>query len=245
MYLDGYWGDRLSTGTHDPLRVKTLVFDDGCAQVALVAAHIISFYHQWVVCARAKQTAVAPEIIVICATHTHSSPCFVGMFRPAGAVDHGYIEWVEDRMARTVAEAAANALAAHIGFGRADLSCVDGEIPEFARNWHNPDVLDTELLIMQVTDAESRMSMANDLNFGNHPDVLSDRTTEVPADFLCYVYRDARLKQNRCTKSTGARAPLPRWRDAASTTRPPILDTSRSRPTRALFLDFVTGERPC
>jgi len=190
VYLDGYWSDRHSDGVNDPLQVKVLVLDDGYTRVALVIVDLIAYFYQWVERVRSLQSSVAPHNVVICTTHTHSCPCILGMFGPPGAVDHDYIDRVGEVIAATIDQAAAALSPARVGFGTAKLPFVGGEIPAFARNWHNPGVMDTDVLLMRVVDANTGEAMANLVNLGNHPDVLGDQTTKVSADFFAYVYED-------------------------------------------------------
>ena len=184
MLLDGYWSERMSTGVHAPLKVKALVLDDGRTRVALLIADIISYYFQWVEQAKARQTAVAPENVVIAATHTHASPLLLGVF---GEVDPGYVDFVGARMAEAITRAAENLQPARIGFAAGELPEEDGEIPGAAQNWHNPGVIDPAVLVMRV-ETTGGEPMATLVNFGNHPDVLGDETTLVSPDFFWYIY---------------------------------------------------------
>ena len=188
VYLDGYWSDRLSKRVHDPLSIKVLVLDDGRTRVALVVADLIAYFYQWVTTARALQNAVPPENVIICTTHTHSCPCILGIFGPPGAVDLKYIDEVGRRMASAIEEAAGCLRPVRLGFGASQMPLEDGEIPDFARTWHNPGVVDATVLLMQVADREDGTPLANIVNFVNHPDVLGEHSTEVSADFFGYVY---------------------------------------------------------
>jgi len=187
-YLDGYWSDRLSVRVHDPLSVKALVLDDGRTRTALVVADLIAYFYRWVDRARMAQNAVPPENVVICTTHTHSCPCILGMFGPPGAVDQTYIQEVGKRITACIEEAAGNLRPAMVGFGRGSLPVENGEIPFFARNWHNPGVVDPSVLLMRVVDAQTDAPLASVVNFGNHTDVLGEHSNEISADFLGYVY---------------------------------------------------------
>ncbi len=188
MHLDGYWSDRLSTEVHDPLSVRAIVFDDGRTRVAFVVADLIAYYNQWVVKARLMQDAVPPGNVVICTTHNHSAPCVLGMFGPPGCVRMDYVDDVASAMAEAIKEAAGNLRPVRVGFGESQLPVEEGEIPDFARNWHNPGVVDPTMLVMRVLDAGSGAPVATLVNLGNHPDVLGEYSTVISADFLGYVY---------------------------------------------------------
>jgi len=189
-YLDGYWSQRRAEKLRDIPRAKALVLDDGRTRVALVISDIIAYYSQWVGPARAKQTAVPASNVLLAATHTHSSPCLLGMFGPPGGVDMGYVDWLGVQMAEAIEEAAGQLRPVRLGFGRANFPVVNGEIPNFARNWHAPGNMDATVLVMRVLDARSNDPMATLINFGNHPDVLGDQTVELSCDFLAPVYEN-------------------------------------------------------
>jgi len=188
VYLDGYWGERRAERARDTPRAKALVLDDGRTRVALVISDIIGYYSQWVGPARAKQTAVPASNVLLATTHTHSSPCLLGMFGPPGSVDRAYVDWLGVQMSAAIEEAAQRLRPVRIGFGRSEFPVVNGEIPNFARNWHNPGVIDPAVLVMRLVDAESSDAIATLINFGNHPDVLGDQTVELSCDFLAPMY---------------------------------------------------------
>lgn len=188
MYLDGYWNHRLSTGVHSPLYAKAIVLDDGRTRVGLVVLDLIAFYNEWVRDARGRQDAVKPENVTICTTHTHSSPCMLGVFGPPGkSVDTEYVHWVKDRAAEALRKAAANLRPARLGFAQGELPVQDGAIADVAVNWHNPGVVEAGLPVMRLEEAETRKPIATLVNFGNHPDVLGDKTTLVSSDCFHYI----------------------------------------------------------
>ncbi|HOX40509.1 MAG TPA: hypothetical protein PL033_21225 [Candidatus Brocadiia bacterium] len=188
-YLDGYYTDRLSTGVHDPLMVKALVLDDGRTRIALVVMDAIAYFYDWVVEARKLQSAVLPENIVICTTHSHSAPCLLGVFGPPGkSVDPEYVRWIGQQTAKAIEQAAANLKPARLGSSEARLPVENGEITGVGRNWHNPGVVDPTILVIRIVESGSNHPIATIINHGNHPDVLGDRTTVTSADYFGYIY---------------------------------------------------------
>lgn len=188
-YLDGYWNHRPIQGVRDRLMARALVVDDGRTRVVVVASDLIAFFHQWVEDARARQSAVPARNVILCATHTHASPCLLGMFGPPGSVDPTYVEWLGERMADAIEQAAADMRPAKVGFATARLPVVDGEVPGFCRNWHNPGVVDPNVLVAHFADSDTGDTIATLVNVGNHPDVLGDQTTTVSADYVAEAVR--------------------------------------------------------
>ncbi|MBR5626001.1 MAG: neutral/alkaline non-lysosomal ceramidase N-terminal domain-containing protein, partial [Thermoguttaceae bacterium] len=75
--LDGYYNERLSTDTHDPLFAKALIFKQGDKQFAVVACDNISVAQTSTDEARrraSEQTGIPVSNIVITGTHTHTGP---------------------------------------------------------------------------------------------------------------------------------------------------------------------------
>lgn len=75
--MSGYYHERLSEGTSDPLLAKAFVFKQGDCRVALVLCDIISLNQTWTDAARqkaSKETGIPVSAILICATHTHTGP---------------------------------------------------------------------------------------------------------------------------------------------------------------------------
>lgn len=188
LYLDGYWNHRLSTGVHSPLYAKAIVLDDGRTRTAFVILDQIAFFHPWVRETRSMQGAVRPENVTIGATHTHSSPCLLGVFGPEGkSVDMEYVNWIKKQAAEAIKQAAANLKPARLGFARTDLPVEDGAIVAAAVNWHNKGVVEAALPIMRLEELESRKPMPTLVNFGNHPDKLGTNTTQASADCFHHI----------------------------------------------------------
>src|SRR5437762_3595890 len=77
--MAGYFDERFSTGTHDPLKAKAIVARQGNEQIALVFCDLVGFALNVTTNARAQAshiTGIPVSNIVICATHTHTGPLF-------------------------------------------------------------------------------------------------------------------------------------------------------------------------
>jgi neutral ceramidase len=80
----GYFSERPSTGTHDPLMAKAIVIRQGDTAYALVVCDLIGHDGRVTHAAREqaqKQTGIPAENITIAATHTHTGPLFAGSLR--------------------------------------------------------------------------------------------------------------------------------------------------------------------
>jgi neutral ceramidase len=80
----GYFFERPSTGTHDPLMAKAIVLRQGDVAYALVVCDLIGHDGRITRAARdqaQKQTGIPAANITIAATHTHTGPLFAGSLR--------------------------------------------------------------------------------------------------------------------------------------------------------------------
>lgn len=75
--VSGYYSERLSTGTKDPLQAKALVFRQGDVSTAFVVCDLISAASDLTAEVRKrveKQTGIRGDHIIVAATHTHTGP---------------------------------------------------------------------------------------------------------------------------------------------------------------------------
>lgn len=82
--LSGYFVERQSTGTHDPLKAKALVLAQGDARAAFIFCDLIAVPRSVSDPARrfvAAKTGIPAANIVITGTHTHTGPLFYGPLR--------------------------------------------------------------------------------------------------------------------------------------------------------------------
>src|SRR5439155_13921605 len=120
--MAGYFDERLSTGTHDPLHAKALVLKQGDEQIALVFCDLVGVSLTVTTNARAKasdKTGIPVANIVICATHSHTGPLFDDTrrhyFHEAALAKYGtdpkekiyYPDFLTERIVKVIAEAQA------------------------------------------------------------------------------------------------------------------------------------------
>jgi len=79
--MSGYFYERLSTGTKDPLKAKAIVFEQGGESAALVFCDLVGVPRE--ITTRARQqtseaTGIPADHIAIAATHTHTGPLYFG-----------------------------------------------------------------------------------------------------------------------------------------------------------------------
>lgn len=75
--MAGYYHERLSTATHDPLLAKAIVFRSGDDQAALVVCDLIGIAVDLTTEARkrvSQKLGIPAEHVIVCATHSHTAP---------------------------------------------------------------------------------------------------------------------------------------------------------------------------
>ena len=188
-YLAGYGQDRKSSGVHDNLYTKAVLFSDETTAVALVVVDCIGLQYDTVneirAAASEKVTTVPlpPERIVVQSTHTHCGPDVIGLWGPDQTHtgrDKTYMAGLVETAAEQVARAAANLRPAHVAYAQT-------ECAGWAVNDSEPDIIDHSVTILQCT-APSGESVVTLTNFACHPTVLDGDTTQVSADWVGYFY---------------------------------------------------------
>ncbi len=82
--MSGYFSERLSTGTHDPLNAKAICFKQGDERAVLVFCDLSGMSPDVTSQARAmasEKTGIPAANIVIAATHSHTGPLYFGALR--------------------------------------------------------------------------------------------------------------------------------------------------------------------
>lgn len=106
------------THIHDELHARCLVLDDGATRLAIAICDMRMLGGE--VVARAKllageATGLAPENILIAATHTHAAPAMVGIHPEPR--DRAYAEFVARRIADGITRAGHHLAPAKVGWG--------------------------------------------------------------------------------------------------------------------------------
>ena len=122
MEVPGGYGKALSKRIHDPCKVRAVVFDDGAREVALVGLDALHVHRALVLEVRAllhTRCGLAPESVMIGASHSHSSgplgaigdydhasPLIQDLaYKKSTVADAGYVAKVRDAIVEAVAAA--------------------------------------------------------------------------------------------------------------------------------------------
>ena len=212
--MSGYFRERLSTGTHDPLLAKAIYFQQGDVRVALVFCDVVGISLGASRQARkdaADATGIPAENIVIAATHSHTGPLYFGALREhfhfQAIVRDGrdkaetvnYARLLADKCVEAIEQAQENAVPVALSAGFADQQGLsfnrrfhmkDGSV-RFNPGKLNPNIvrtagpIDPEVGLLLLKDAKTKMPLVSLTTFALHLDTVGD--TEYSADFPLYL----------------------------------------------------------
>jgi hypothetical protein len=181
--LEGYGGPdggQISTAVHDDLHARAIVFDDGATTAAIVACDLIAADRRLSTPVRAlvhESTGIAPEHIMVSATHTHQGPQGIGPHRDPAP---------RESMARHIADAV---IAAHADMRPAVLKAGCGSVDTVSQNRRDPDGPRDDTVNVLLVDAPDPRDgpIASILNFACHATVMYGTNTEISADYPGYA----------------------------------------------------------
>jgi hypothetical protein len=189
-FLAGYDFNRRSTGVHDDLYAKAVVFDDGSNAVALVVVDAISIQYptaneiRSAAAKRVTKIKLAPERVIVQATHSHCAPDTIGIYGP----DETHTGLNPEYMMRLVDTAAQQVVRATDALQPAKIIHAETECKGWAVNDSEPELLDNSVTILQCRDLNGK-PIATLTHFACHPTVLDGDTTLVSADWVGAFYK--------------------------------------------------------
>jgi len=186
QFLFGYpHVERYSTGVHDPLLSSSLYLNDGETAVIFIANDIIFFNKASVRRIRTRisdTTNIAPQNIMISATHTHSGPISADYISNTAdpvvpKTDPAYLQFLEDQVVKSAVNAHEGARPAALGYAQADSTGIGTN----RRDPAGPN--DHAVPVLMVRAAEDKALIACMIVCCMHPTVLHEDSTLVSADF--------------------------------------------------------------
>jgi len=196
VQLAGYASRKdLSTGVHDALTARALVFELGGSRLALVSVDLIGFYGNTAEPLRAaivSRTGLEPSQLFLCAIHTHSAPS-VGLDPKTTHPNNvRFTEGLKGKLADLVANAIANlqpasfslgAGSSPVGANRRELRInAKGESSiVLGRNPYGPT--DKEVQVLRIVKADGS-PLAVAFNYATHATSLGPANLVISGDVL-------------------------------------------------------------
>ncbi|MEN6602737.1 MAG: hypothetical protein ABFD86_09995, partial [Bryobacteraceae bacterium] len=171
------------TSKEGELTVRALAVRSGGETVAIVSVDVIGFPSVLGDRARALVPRLAPERILIGATHTHSAPDCYGFPDGKGGYTGSleYMKFVTAQIAAAVNEALDR-------MRPAELRIASGEAKgKIAYNYYAPDLYDRRAGVMQVKSLDGR-PVATLVNYAIHPEVSGSGQGILSPDLVGPLY---------------------------------------------------------
>lgn len=182
-----------STGTHDPVTCRAMVFDD---RFGIVSVDVCALHEDTCAAVRFVAASLGLQDVVVTATHSHSGP----------SVGCGRVGVHEEESHSRIIDAARAALAAAVASAepcRGDWVESRGLSIAFNRRKGRP--LDVPVQAIRFSDASGRMKAVL-VSFACHPVVLDASNRQVSADYPGYLRDEVerRFPESICVFVTGA-----------------------------------------
>ncbi|MFO0598171.1 MAG: hypothetical protein U0228_22905 [Myxococcaceae bacterium] len=200
FWLAGFGNNMPMAGVHDPTQARALVMTNGDVTIAIVSVDAVGIFNDDIVKIRArvaKKMENPPDFILISSTHTHEAMDTMGqwgprpVFVPERGVDDAWFDTVlMENAAQAVVDAAAAQRPAKVVAAQGHLGA---RTRETIRDSRDPQVIDDTVNVLRFTEAASGDVIGTLVNWGNHPEVLSDVNNFSSADFA-WAIREAMEK---------------------------------------------------
>ncbi len=188
VYLAGFGHNRVATGVHDDLYARCLALGIATETLVVCSADLIGLFYDDVLAIRRAfhEKAPAASFLVVASTHTHAGPDTLGLYGPKSlesGIDEKYLNWVDQRIASTAADA---------------VRALEPALVELARDDHPlleslqgvdrpPRVKDPFLFVMRLVARSNGRTIATLVNWSDHPEVLGRKNTLITSDYPHWV----------------------------------------------------------
>lgn len=193
VWMAGFQNGRPANSVHDDLWARAVVLRQGETSIALVSVDVVGYFNDEVDLVREEAAAagVGVDHIVVTATHVHEGPDTMGMWGKAvfqSGVDEDYMTYVRAQIVAAVAAAEDNLTDAtlRVGVGDSNTTSDTKGSRNTIRDSRDPVIIDQDVNVAWLRDP-SGGTIATLVNWGNHPEVLSDENTALTSDFVHYV----------------------------------------------------------
>ena len=168
-----------SVALHDPIGARAVLLDDGISRLAMVSCDLIGFSPRTDAELRRRIAAAASipaEGVLICCTHTHSSPASMALSGVMGKVDLAWSEAAGERIVKLVAGLADKLVPARLAHAGATV----GGIGYNRQDRNRPFNEELGVVAVQAPDGAP---IATLINYHTHAVVLGADNLLISADF--------------------------------------------------------------
>lgn len=177
----------MPTGKMGELTVRALVLEKGKTRVAIVSVDNIGWPAYLGDRSRKLIKGIAPENIMIGATHAHSCPDAYGFTDEKGntGADLKYLDWCVTQLADAVNEAVSKLEPASLK------TAVDKAAERMAYNYYAPELYDKRMGVIQAIATSGKNAgkpIATLVNYATHPEILGTGRKTMSPDLCGPLY---------------------------------------------------------
>ncbi len=203
--FEGYWMAGFASNipmwdVHDDTFARAVVMTNGDVSIAIVSIDAVGLFNDDIQKIRArvaKKMATPPDFVMVSSTHTHEAPDTMGQWGPKpvavpqrGVDDVWLDQVVIENAAQAVVDAAASARPAKVSIAQGHLGA---RTFEAVIDLRDPIVIDDTVTVMRFTENTSGEVIGTLVNWGNHPETVSDKNNRSSSDFV-WAVREAMEK---------------------------------------------------
>ncbi len=178
VYMAGFGHNRLAKGVHDPLKARAIVFKQRDKRIALASVDLVGFFHTNV--EQVRKSLDGFTYVLVSSTHSHEGPDTLGLWGKTpltSGIDPDYIKHVEKQIVNAIKEADKAAMPVTCRFGTA-------KAPELLHDGREPYIKHDELVALEFRDPADKRTAGILVQWNCHPETLSDKNTQLSADFV-------------------------------------------------------------
>jgi hypothetical protein len=191
VYLAGFGHNRVASGVHDNLYARCLALGVAKQTLVICSADLIGLFYDDVLAIRrrfeqSQQNTSSESFLIVASTHTHAGPDTLGLYGPNAlqtGLDVKYLDWVDQTIATTAADAVRAMQPALLELGRDDHPLL-GSLQDVDRP---PLVKDPFLFAMRLLARSTRQTIATVVNWSDHPETLGRKNTQITSDYAHWV----------------------------------------------------------
>lgn len=196
VWMAGFQNSRPAMEVHDDLWARAVALRQGDTTVAVVALDLVGFFNGHILQIREDAAAAGVDVdhIIVTSTHVHEGPDTMGLWGRdtfESGVNDEYMAYVRAQTVEAVRQAVAGLEPVTLSANAIDTAAPFGDkgTRNTIRDSRDPVIVD-ELLYVAQLKGSSGATVATLLNWGNHPEALSDENNALTSDFVHYI-RDA------------------------------------------------------
>jgi hypothetical protein len=190
LQMSGYSGRKQGfQGIHDRIHARAIVLHDGASYAAIATWELIGIPNAvWSQITErvAKETGIAPEMLLVAGVHSHSAPSPAGMYGPSDPKAAEFTAKAVDGLVEAVRQAKANLQPARVGVG-AGRAYVNINRREYSpeRGWQlgfNPEFPSDKTVEVVRFESPSGKPIALFINYPVHAVVMGPANLQLSAD---------------------------------------------------------------